>query len=254
MCRRRHNLGFNVRRYNGKLLIKPSKAAIGRVKKRLAAEMRALRGSNAKAVLATIVPVTRGWSAYYRCVVSKRAFTSLDDYMWKLTYKWACYSHQNKPKAWIISRYYGTFNTARHDRWVFGDRDSGGYLPKCAWTKIVRHCMVTGTASLDDPDLAQYWAGRRRRNKPPLDNSTLRLIQAQHGRCPLCADYLLYADREPASPREWEQWLTATRKAITRHNLTAGGPGGTPGGTRLVHVSCYRRVTGARRNPAILHS
>ena len=114
--------------------------------------------------------------------------------------------------------------------------------------------MVTGTASPDDPDLAQYWAGRRRRNKPALDNGTLRLIQAQHGRCPLCADYLLYADREPASPREWEQWLTATRKAITRHNLTAGGPGETPGGTRLVHVSCYRRVTGAHGNPAILHS
>src|SRR6266700_321059 len=247
-------LGFNVRRYDGKLLIKPGKAAIGRVKKRLAAEMRALRGSNAKAVLAAIVPVTRGWSAYYRCVVSKRVFTSLDDYMWKLTYKWARYSHQNKPRTWIISRYYGTFNAARHDRWVFGDRDSGGYLPKYAWTKIVRHCMVTGTASPDDPDLAQYWAGRRRRNKPPLDNGTLRLIQAQHGRCPICADYLLYAGREPASPREWEQWLTATRKAITRHNLAAGGPGETPGGTRLVHVSCYRRATGARRNPAILHS
>jgi RNA-directed DNA polymerase len=247
-------LGFNVRRYDGKLLIKPSKAAIGRVKRRLAAEMRALRGSNAKAVLAAIVPVTRGWSAYYRCVVSKRVFTSLDDYMWKLTYKWACYSHQNKPRTWIISRYYGTFSAARHDRWVFGDRDSGGYLPKCAWTKIVRHCMVTGTASPDDPDLAQYWAGRRRRNKPPLDNSTLRLIQAQHGCCPLCADYLLYADREPASPREWEQRLTATRKAITRHNLAAGGSGGTPGGTRLVHVSCYRRATGAHRNPAVLHS
>ena len=254
MCRRRHNLGFNVRRYDGKLLIKPGKAAIGRVKKRLAAEMRTLRGSNAKAVLAAIVPVTRGWSAYYRCVVSKRVFTSLDDYMWKLTYKWARYSHPDKPRTWIISRYYGMFSAARHDRWVFGDRDSGGYLPKCAWTKIVRHCMVTGTASPDDPDLAQYWAGRRRRNKPPLDNGTLRLIQAQRGRCPICADYLLYADREPASPREWEQWLTATRKAITRHNLAAGGTGETPGGTRLVHASCYRRITGARRNPAILHS
>ena len=198
-------LGVNVRRYRGKLLIKPSKAAIGRVKKRLAAEMRALRGSNAQAVLATVVPITRGWSAYYRCVVSKRTFTSLDDYMWKLTYKWAAYSHPNKPKSWIISRYYGRFNTARQDHWVFGDRHSGGYLPKFAWTKIVRHCMVPGTASRDDPGLAAYWANRRRRHKPPLDNGTLRLIQAQQGRCPLCADYLLHADREPASPREWEQ-------------------------------------------------
>jgi RNA-directed DNA polymerase len=247
-------LGFNVRRYRGKLLIKPSKAAIGRIKKRLAGEMRALRGSNAPAVLATVVPITRGWSAYYRCVVSKRVFTGLDDYMWKLTYKWASYSHPDKPKSWIISRYYGKFNIARQDKWVFGDRHSGGYLPKFAWTKIVRHCMVPGTASPDDPGLAQYWADRRRRHKPPLDNGTLRLIQAQKGRCPLCADYLLHADREPGSPREWEQWLTTTRKAITRHNLVAHGPGTEPGGIRLVHVSCYRRVTGARKDPAILHS
>jgi RNA-directed DNA polymerase len=67
-------LGFNVRRHGGKLLIKPSKAAIGRIRKKLAVEMHALRGSNAQAVLATIVPITRGWAAYYRCVVSKRAF------------------------------------------------------------------------------------------------------------------------------------------------------------------------------------
>jgi RNA-directed DNA polymerase len=37
-------LGFNVRRYGCKLLIKPSKAAIKRVGERLAAEMRTLRG------------------------------------------------------------------------------------------------------------------------------------------------------------------------------------------------------------------
>lgn len=247
-------LGVNVRRHGGKLLIKPSKAAIGRIRKRLAAEARALRGSNASAFLAATVPVTRGWAAYYRCVVSKRTFTSLDDYMWKLTYKWAKYSHPNKPKSWIINRYYGRFNTARQDRWVFGDRASGAYLPKFAWTKIVRHCMVPGTASPDDPALAAYWAGRRRRHKPPLDNGTLRLIQAQKGRCPVCADYLLHADREPGSPREWEQWLTTTRKAITKHNLVAHGPGNAPDGIRLVHASCYRRVTGARKDPEILHS
>src|SRR5262247_3137504 len=47
-------LGFNVRRYpNRKLLIKPSQAALRRVRERLAAEMRTLRGGNAMAVIAT---------------------------------------------------------------------------------------------------------------------------------------------------------------------------------------------------------
>ncbi len=242
-------LAFNVRRYRGKLLIKPSKAAIRRIRSRVAVEMRSLRGSNAAAVLATIVPITRGWATYYRGVVSKEVFTSLDDYMWKLTYKWAAYSHENKPKAWIINRYYGQFNPTRQDRWVFGNRDSGAYLPKFAWTKIVRHYMVPGTASPDDPALAQYWADRRRRNKPPLDNATLRLLQTQHGRCPLCGDFLLYADREPNSPQEWEQWLTGTRKAMARQSLVASGRPGAPADIRLVHDTCQRQKTRASRKP-----
>jgi RNA-directed DNA polymerase len=115
-------LGFHLRRYpNGKLLIKPSVPAITRFRKRLAKEFRALRGANVAAVLAKINPIVRGWIAYYRTVVSSRVFTTLTDYLWKLTYKWACWSHSNKPKHWIVQRYYGKFNKFRNDRWVFGD-------------------------------------------------------------------------------------------------------------------------------------
>jgi RNA-directed DNA polymerase len=243
-------LGFGVRRYRGKLLIKPSKTAVRRAKRRLAEEMRRLRGSNVQAVLVTIVPIVRGWAAFYRGVVSKQVFTSLDDYMWRLTYKWATYTHSNKPKSWVTARYYGRFHPTRTDRWIFGNRNSGAYLPKFAWTKIVRHYMVRGTASPDDPSLAQYWANRRRRNKPPLDNATLRLLQAQHGRCPLCGDYLLHADHEPGSPREWEQWLTGTRKAIIRRSLDIAVRG--PDDIRLTHTSCHRQTIGASRESALL--
>ena len=59
-------LGFSVRRYRGKLLIKPSKAAVKRIKARLTAEMKALRGHNAQVVLVRLNPIIRGWSAYYR--------------------------------------------------------------------------------------------------------------------------------------------------------------------------------------------
>lgn len=59
-------LGFNVRRHSGKLLIKPSKAAIRRIRQKLRAEMRSLRGSNAAGVLRAVNPVVRGWAAYYR--------------------------------------------------------------------------------------------------------------------------------------------------------------------------------------------
>jgi RNA-directed DNA polymerase len=128
-------LGFTVRRYRGKLLIKPAKAAVRRIRERLRNEMRSLRGTNAQADIARLNPVVRGWSAYYRTVVSSQTFTALDHYLWKLTYKWAKHSHPNKPTRWIIRRYFGAFNKSRQDRWVFGDRDSGAYLTRFAWTK-----------------------------------------------------------------------------------------------------------------------
>ena len=237
-------LGFNLRRYpNGKLLIKPGAMAIKRFRSRLAKEFHALRGANVAAVLAKIVPIVRGWVAYYRTVVSSRVFAALTDYLWKLTYKWACWSHPNKPKRWIAGRYFGKFSKFRNDRWVFGDKDTGAYLPKPAWTDIVRHTLVKSGASPDDPALAGYWAHRRQKVKPPLDSYTVRLLSRQDGRCSLCGENLLTPDQPPQSPQGWEHWfLWVTKKAITADYLVHHD---TPSAARsnrthLVHATCHR--------------
>jgi len=245
-------LGFTIQRYDGKLLIKPSKAALVRLRKRLSAEMRALRGLNVEAVLTRLNPIIRGWSAYYRHVVSSKKFNSLDDHMWKLTYKWAKHTHPHKPKRWIVSRYFGAFHPDRRDKWVFGDRETGAYLLKFSWTPIVRHVLVKGWASPDDPALAGYWAKRRRRAAPSaLGRHALSLLRAQRGRCPLCRGLLLHADHEPRNPQEWERWLAVIRKAVRKQSVTAEtGPDTdeTPPMLRLIHTSCHPRYGGD--NPA----
>ena len=180
--------------------------------------------------------------------MSSRVFAALTDYLWKLTYKWACWSHPNKPKRWIIGRYFGKFNKFRNDRWVFGDRDTGAYLPKPAWTDIVRHTLVKGGASPDDPALAGYWAQRRQKVKPPLDSYTVRLLSRQDGRCSLCGENLLTPDQPPQSPQGWERWfLRVTRKAIKADYLVHHD---TPSAARsnrthLVHATCHRSETTA---------
>jgi RNA-directed DNA polymerase len=238
-------LGFNVRRYDGKLLIKPSLAAQRRIRERLRTEMRALRGENAALVIRRLNPIIRGWSAYFRTVVSSYVFHRLDRHLWALTYKWATCSHQNKAKYWVTARYFGQFNKARQDRWVFGDRNSGAYMHRFAWTKIVRHYMVKGTASPDDPALAEYWAMRRRAAPPPpIDTTRLRLLKTQNGRCPICQALLLPAEDQPDSPTQWERWLAVTRIATL--------PIATVHGTqddrsRLVHVRCLRRYRARQR-------
>lgn len=238
-------LGFNVRRYGQKLLIKPSPEAVRRVRKRLSAEMAALRGANVAAVLRKINPIVRGWAAFYRGVVSTETFHKLDRHLWRLTYKWAAFRHCGKSKRWVVTRYFGQFHPTRRDRWVFGDRDSGAYLLRFGWTKIIRHDLVKGTSSPDDPTLAEYWAGRRRKAgpEPPLERNRMRQLKAQGGRCASCGGLLLLADDPPTSPQEWEQWLVVTRKAITMQAITESGPGPPEDrGTRLIHTSCRRRV------------
>jgi RNA-directed DNA polymerase len=79
-------LGCNVRRYRGKLLIKPSPAAVKRIRDRLAAEVRSLRGANAEAVIRRLNPIIRGWAAYYRSVVSKEVFSAVDNHLWQHLY------------------------------------------------------------------------------------------------------------------------------------------------------------------------
>jgi RNA-directed DNA polymerase len=248
-------LGFNIRRYpNGKLLTKPSNDALRRIRSRLSTEVKALRGANADAVITTLNPITAGWAAYYRIGVSKRAFNDLDAHVWRLVLKWARFSHPNKPRRWVTTRYFGKFNPSRQDTWVFGSRQTGYYLRKFAWTPIVRHRMTAGTASPDDPTLTDYWTWRRRRNQPPVGITTLRLLRAQHGRCPSCRGLLLHADREPQTPRQWEQWLAAAHKAIRKHAVIAWGAG-TPDervATRLIHAHCHRRLIGSGTGKAPL--
>lgn len=230
-------LGFNVRRYRRKLLIKPSKAAVRRIRERLRTELRSLRGTNAPTVIKKLNPIIRGWAAYYRTQVSSETFSALDGYLWQLTFKWARFSHANKPTRWVVARYYARFNKSRRDRWVFGDRHSGAYMHKFAWTSIVRHQMVKGAASPDDPALAEYWAQRRRKTPLPIDKTSRWLLKAQDGQCPICGNALLADDHRPQTPREWEQWLATTRKTITKVVIREDG---TPDENepRLVHARC----------------
>jgi RNA-directed DNA polymerase len=240
-------LGFDIRRRvdrqgSGKLFITPSKESVKRLRRRLSADVRSMRGANAAAVVFRLNPVVRGWSAYYRSVVSGRVFTGLDHHVWHLTYRWARRSHPNKSRGWAASRYFGKFHKSRQDRWVFGDRDSGAYLTKFAWTKIVRHVPVYGGASPDDPALTEYWADRRRKKKaPPVDEHTARLLKRQGGRCPACGELLLHAEHEPRSPREWEQWFMTVRRVLAKQHIVEQVDGQDRTIYRLLHAHCRRR-------------
>jgi RNA-directed DNA polymerase len=237
-------LSFTIRRFHvrnrAKVLTIPSRDALKKIRRRNAQELRTLRGASPAEVIATMNPIIRGQANYYRPGASSRAFTTLDNHLWQLLDKWARRRHPKKPRRWVTARYFGQYHPDRNDRWVFGDRDSGAYLHKYAWTKIVRHVPVTGRNSPDDPALAQYWADRRRKRKPPqLAESWQRALRTQHGLCPLCREPLLYVDDPPDSCTQWETWFKGIRTALAHQAITAHGSTRTT--YRLVHAHCAGR-------------
>jgi RNA-directed DNA polymerase len=245
-------LAFSIRRYHTKsgtkVLTRPSRDALKKMRRRIADELRALRGSSPIEVISKMNPIIRGQANYFRTGASKKSFQNLDDHLWQHLYKWARRRHRKKSQRWVTARYFGPFNPHRPgDRWVYGDRDTGAYLHQYAWTKIVRHVPVLGRHSPDDPALAQYWANRRRRRKPPqLDETWQHALRDQQGLCPLCKQPLLYTDSMPDSPTQWEQWYAGIRKAMTHQAIIEHDSGRTK--HRLVHAHCVRRQHAAKRN------
>jgi RNA-directed DNA polymerase len=122
-------LGFNIKRYEvasrptGQvLLIKPSKASMSAMRKRLRTEWLALRGHNVGAVIKRLNPIIRGQANYFRAAVASRAFGALDHYLWQRQDRYVKRSHPTKSKTWQHYQYWGRFNAKRTDNWVFGDK------------------------------------------------------------------------------------------------------------------------------------
>lgn len=239
-------LSFTVRRYQTKdgkkVFIRPSKEALGKIRRRTKAEIRAMRGWPASTLIGRLNPIIRGQAAYYRIGVSKKAFSSLDNVLWTQLYRWARRGHPRKGRTWVANHYFGQFHRSRIDRWVFGDRKTRAYLHRYSWTPIVRHVMVAGKASPDDPALTQYWADRRRRQThkaPPLAPSVHRALRAQGGRCPACGRDLLFTDRTPNTPDQWEDWYRDFHSEIRHQEVTTRDANGRAGGHyRLMHADC----------------
>ncbi len=115
-------LGFNLRHYNGKLIIKPQKSKVLAVCKKIGDMIRAMRTAKQEDVIVRLNRVLRGFANYYRGVVSKEVFSYINHRTWQYLWRWAKRRHPNKSKKWVKSKYF----RKKGDRdWIFACKGTG---------------------------------------------------------------------------------------------------------------------------------
>jgi RNA-directed DNA polymerase len=127
-------LGWNFRKYKGKLLIKPSKDSINKVTRKISDIIKRGKAWKQEDIVSNLNPIITGWSNYHQPVVSKQTFSKLDDRLWGMLWRWAKRRHPQKSKSWIKKRYWHDVGTRK---WVFSAE--GKELKRFSDTKIVRH-------------------------------------------------------------------------------------------------------------------
>ncbi|WP_024871103.1 group II intron reverse transcriptase/maturase [Tolumonas lignilytica] len=221
-------LGQNVRKYNGKLLIKPSKKNVLTFLNKVREVLRCNKMAPAWLIVQHLNPKIRGWTNYHRHVVSSEVFSYIDHQIWQMLWRWSKRRHHNKSRCWIAEKYFGS----RDNRsWVFcGENPEEGmnYLVQANETVIKRHVKVKSGANPYDQEYEHYFELRQQQRfkENRLWFYKLRLIGERQGhRCPLCGQPF----------RDDEEW--------DLHHLIYQIRGGGDEAENLImlHPNCHRQ-------------
>jgi RNA-directed DNA polymerase len=163
-------LGQNVRKYGGKLLIKPSTGSVSRLLEKVRAIVKGHPQATAGHLVLLLNPLLRGWALYHRHVVSTDTFRHVEHALVEMLCRWAWRRHPQKGRRWVKDRY---FTTVSGNHWIFFGETSGltgetreVRLYQVSQTKIRRHVKIRGEVNAYAPEWQDYLVKRHRRSAP----------------------------------------------------------------------------------------
>jgi len=175
-------LGFNVRKYKGKLLIMPARKNVSAFLANIREIIKTHPTAKTVNLIQMLNPKIRGWANYYRHVVASHVFNYVDHHLYGALDRWVKRRHPNKNRHWQKSRY---FCQIGGDRWCFyapshhHGKPACTLLVKTSSVKIQRHIKIQAKAIPYDPLYGKYFA--RRLAKPPK-----RSFSVAAGSLPAC--------------------------------------------------------------------
>ena len=179
---------FSVGKYHSKqglkTIITPSKQKQKVHYEQIARVIEAHKAAPQAALISHLNPIIRGWANYYATVVSKVAYSDIDDLTYQKLRAWAKRRHPKKNREWVSKKYWQSISG---DNWVFATKKKGLTslrLLNHADTPIVRHVKVKGESSPYDGNLV-YWSTRMG-NSPEMPKRVTLLLKRQKGKCTHC--------------------------------------------------------------------
>lgn len=92
-------LGQNIRKYGGKLLIKPSAKSIQAFLTKIRTTIKDIKMATAGDLILALNPIIKGWAMYHRHVVSSKVFQRVDHAIHQALWRWAKRRHSQKGQA-----------------------------------------------------------------------------------------------------------------------------------------------------------
>jgi RNA-directed DNA polymerase len=226
-------LGQNVRKYNGKLLIRPSRKNVKNFLTKVRRVIKANKQAKAGALIAMLNPRIRGWAYYHRHVASSATFRKVDSAIFKCLRRWARRRHCNKPSRWIFRKYFERLDGRRcFFRERSSDEDGKPTLTKlfhAASVSIVRQIKIKGEANPYDSQWETYFERRldlKMVANPKRRQQLLRLWISQEGLCPECGHKITRMTGWRSHKVVWRVY----------------GGSNTIGNRVLLHPGCHSRV------------
>jgi RNA-directed DNA polymerase len=158
-------LGQNVRKYGGKLMIKPARKSIKALMQKVSRIIDQGKSAKQANIMHQLNPLLRGWAMYHRHMVSSFIFNWIDHRVWDKLWRWAKRRHPNKGRYWIKDRY---FEDYKGRKWTFSDiseqKDplNATRIFNLSSVKIKRHVKIQAKANPFHSDWAEYFAQRNK--------------------------------------------------------------------------------------------
>ena len=159
-------LGCNIRKYNNKLIIKPSKEGTKRFLNGIRSLIKKNMSVTTESLIHLLNPKIKGWANYYKYVCSKETFNYIGCQLFKALWRWSIRRHPNKGCKWVKAKY---FRSDGNRNWVFTTevKDKQGNkanldLVDINQVKIKRHVKIRAEATLYNPRFREYLENRKR--------------------------------------------------------------------------------------------